>query len=159
MVRPYELDDRERLVEFYSSLSAEVLKWSLPPYGKQRIESWLSNPGQHVILLAQHEGKIIGHLQIFGNPSPRMVGIGELIVYLHQDFLGVGLGTAMMRRCLEFARAQKFRRIGLTVIAENKNAIRVYEKVGFKREGNRSEAYRGEDGRYYDAVEMGIVFS
>lgn len=88
-----------------------------------------------------------------------MVGIGELIVYLHQDFLGVGLGTAMMRRCLEFARAHKFRRIGLTVIAENKNAIRVHEKVGFKREGNRSEAYRGEDVRYYDAVEMGIVFS
>lgn len=158
-MRPYELNDSDRLVEFYSSLSGEVLRWSLPPYGRQRIESWLSNPGQHVILLAQHEGEIIGHLQIVGNSSPRMAGIGELIIYLHQDFLNVGLGTTMVKRSLEFARAQGFHRIGLTVVVENRNAIHVYEKVGFKREGNRSEAYRGEDGRYYDAVEMGIVLS
>ena len=158
-MRPYELNDRERLVEFYSNLSDEVLRWSLPPYGRQRIETWLSNPGQHVILLAQHEGKIIGHLQIVGNSSPRMVGIGELIVYLHQDFLNVGLGTTMVKRSLEFARAQGFHRIGLTVVAENRKAIHVYEKAGFKREGNRSESYRGADGRYYDAAEMGIVLS
>ncbi len=158
-MRPYELSDRENLVEFYSSLSGEALRWSLPPYGRQRIESWLSNPGQHVILLAQHEGKIVGHLQIFGNPSPRMAGIGELIIYLHKKVLNLGLGTAMVKRSLEFARDQGFHRIGLTVIAENRNAIRVYEKVGFKREGNRSDAYRGEDGSYYDAVEMGIILS
>ncbi len=149
----------ERLIEFYSSLSAEVLNWSLPPYGRQRIESWLSNPGQHVILLAQHEGKIVGHLQIFGNPSPRMAGIGELIIYLHQDFLNVGLGTAMVKRSIEFAKSHGFHKIGLTVIAENKNAIHVYEKVGFKHEGKRSEGYRAEDGRYYNAVEMGIILS
>lgn len=64
----------------------------------------------------------------------------------------------MVKRSLEFARAQGFHRIGLTVVAENRNAIQVYEKAGFKREGNRSGAYRGEDGRYYDTVEMGIVF-
>lgn len=146
-------------MEFYAGLSSEVLKWSLPPYGRQRVESWVASPGRHVILLAQCEGRIVGHLQIFGNPSSRLVGIGELIIYLNQDFLNLGLGTAMVKRSLEFAKTQGFRRIGLSVVAENRNAIRVYEKAGFGREGTRMEAYKGEDGRYYDMVEMGIALT
>jgi len=33
----------------------------------------------------------------------------------------------------------------------------LYEKVGFQREGVKRENYLGEDGKYHDEVEMGIL--
>lgn len=157
-VKSFEPSDTDNLVVFYSTLSPEVLKWALPPYDRERIERWTSNPRDSIILLACHADKIVGHLQIFHSPGQRLKGIGQLIIYLHQDFLNRGLGTAMTKRGLELARTRGFHRVGLSVVAENVNAIHVYEKVGFKREGIRKDAYLGEDDRYYDMIEMGVVF-
>jgi len=36
-------------------------------------------------------------------------------------------------------------------------AIHLYEKLGFAKEGDRVGAYLGEDGHYYDAVDMGVI--
>jgi ribosomal protein S18 acetylase RimI-like enzyme len=53
-------------------------------------------------------------------------------MYLHQDFHNVGLGAAMLPKLLELARREGLRRVGLTVVAENARAVRLYEKFGFK---------------------------
>ena len=45
----------------------------------------------------------------------------------------------------------------VTVVAENHRAIRSYEKVGFEREGLSRENYFGEDGKYHDEVQMGLI--
>ena len=47
-------------------------------------------------------------------------------------------------------------RIYLTVLAENTRAIRLYEKVGFRREGLQREAVF-KQGRYRDVVLMAIT--
>ena len=43
------------------------------------------------------------------------------------------------------------------MVAENHGAIRSYEKVGFEREGLSRENYFGEDGKYHDEVQMGLL--
>jgi RimJ/RimL family protein N-acetyltransferase len=43
------------------------------------------------------------------------------------------------------------------VVADNKRAIKVYEKVGFKKEGIARDAFYGDDHRYHDEVEMGLL--
>ncbi len=156
-LREYNSQDREGLVSFYTSLSQETLRWSLPPYDRARVERWTANPEQSIILLALQREKIIGHLQIFLQTYSRAQGIGELVIYLHQAFQNVGLGTAMMREAIKLAREGRLHRISLSVIADNARAIRVYEKVGFNQEGIRREDYFGEDGRYHDVVEMGLI--
>ena len=157
-IRPYKLDDREQLVSFYASLSPATLRWSLPPYDRQKIERWTSDLANTIILLAFHGERIVGHLQIFRQAwSERLKGNGELIIYLHQDFQGVGLGTAMMREAIDIARQKGLHRLVLSVIADNHNAIKLYEKVGFQHEGLRREDYLGEDGKYHDVVEMGLL--
>jgi len=156
MIRPLQLGDKEAVVQFYAGLSPEALRWALPPYDRPRVERFFSNPEQLIGIIGLAEERVVGHLHIFRYPS-RMSHLGDLIIYLNQDFHNAGLGTAMMKAGLELAKDRGLHRIQLTVINGNKNAVHVYEKVGFRREGLRVERYLAEDGLYYDAIEMGLV--
>jgi putative acetyltransferase len=156
-LRIYNPSDREGLVSMYASLSQESLRWSMPPYNRERIDRWTSNLENNIILLASEAQRIVGHLQISLATSPRFRGTGDLFIYLHQDFQNAGLGAALMNEGIALARARRMHRIELTVIADNHRAIRLYEKVGFRREGLKRENYLAEDGKYHDEVVMGIL--
>jgi RimJ/RimL family protein N-acetyltransferase len=152
------MSDKDAVVAFYSSLSPEVLKWALPPYDKVRVERFFSSPEQLISVVGLARGKVVGHAHIFRFVS-RMSHVGELIIYLRQDYLNVGLGAAMMKAGLDLAKVRGLRRVQLSVIEGNKNAIHLYEKLGFRREGERAGSYLGEDGVYYSAIDMGMIIA
>jgi putative acetyltransferase len=54
---------------------------------------------------------------------------------IHPSFAGKGLGLAMLKEILAYAKDQGFLRIELSVAAVNEKAIRLYEKAGFEKEG------------------------
>jgi len=153
----YGPDDKEALVSMYASMSPEAVKWGLPPYDRARIERWTSDLTNNITLLARLEERVVGHLQMFRIPFERRKGVAELFIYIHQDFQNLGLGTVMMKKAIALAKERGFHRLGLTVVADNQRAIRVYEKVGFKKEGIVREAFYGDDHRYHDEVEMGLL--
>lgn len=156
-LEPYRPENREALVAMYASMSPEAIKWGLPPYDRPRIERWTSDLTNRIILVARLEERIVGHLQLFRIPDERRKGVTELFIYIHQDFQNLGLGTKMMKKAIELAKERGFHRIGLTVVADNLRAIKVYEKVGFKKEGIARETFYGDDNRYHDEVEMGLL--
>lgn len=141
----------------YAGLSQESLRWAMPPYNRERIERMTSDPENKIILVALYNDRIVGHMQIVVATNARFRGIGELFIYLHQEFQNVGLGTALMQAGLNLARARKLHRVELTVVADNLRGVRSYEKVGFQREGVKRENYLGEDGTYHDEIVMGIL--
>lgn len=158
LVRELRLEDRDKLVEMYASLSGEALRWGMPPYTKEVVERWLSNLQNLITLVAFYDNRIVGDAHIHKFPHQRRKGTSDLVIYLHQDFHNVGLGTAMLTRLVELARKEGLHRIGLSVIADNEKAVHVYQKVGFKIEGVLKESYFGEDGEYHDELVMGLVF-
>lgn len=153
----YRAEDKEALVSMYASMSPEAIKWGLPPYDRPRIERWTTDLTNNITLLARLGERIVGHLQLFRIPFERRKGVGEVFIYIHQDFQNIGLGTMMMKRAIELAKERGFHRLGLTVVADNHRAIKVYEKVGFKKEGMARETFYGDDHRYHDEVEMGLL--
>jgi RimJ/RimL family protein N-acetyltransferase len=68
-----------------------------------------------------------------------------------------GFGTEATRLMVDYAfRALNLHRVWLHVYENNPAAVRVYEKVGFRREGIlRQDVYR--EGRYWDALAMGLL--
>jgi UDP-4-amino-4,6-dideoxy-N-acetyl-beta-L-altrosamine N-acetyltransferase len=68
-----------------------------------------------------------------------------------------GLGNDVLQTMLRFGFEQmNLHRIYLRVFAENKRAIRLYEKVGFQHEGCwRQSEFR--HGRYHDLLWMSIL--
>jgi L-phenylalanine/L-methionine N-acetyltransferase len=156
-IRQYRPPDKEQLVSMYAGLSRDTLRWGMPPYNRERIDRFTADLENKIILVAQDKDRIVGHMQIGIATNARFRGIGELFIYLHQDFQNIGLGTALMQEGLDQARARNLHRVELTVVADNHRGIRSYEKVGFQREGVKRENYLGEDGKYHDEIMMGIL--
>jgi RimJ/RimL family protein N-acetyltransferase len=70
---------------------------------------------------------------------------------------GKGYGTEATRLLLGYAfESLNLNRVWLHVYEYNARALRVYDKLGFRREGVlRQHTYR--DGRYWDTITMGIL--
>lgn len=159
VIRFLTLEDKEKLVEMFACMSEDALRWGMPPYTREVIERWMKSIENLIPLVAEYNNRIVGYASIFRHPHPRRKGTGNLIIYLHQDFHKVGLGTTMLKYLLELAREEGMHRIGLHVIADNKAAIRLYEKFGFKVEGIMKDSYFGADGKYHDELVMGVILN
>jgi len=158
-VRFLSLEDKEKLVEMFASMSDEALKWGMPPYTREVVERWMSNIQNLIPLVAEHDNRTVGYASIYKYVHPRRKGTSDLVMYLHQEFHNVGLGTTMLNRLLELAKNEGMHRIGLHVIADNRIAVHLYEKFGFRVEGVMKDSYFGADGKYHDEIVMGLVWT
>ena len=57
----------------------------------------------------------------------------ELVkMYLLPEGRGKGLGKLLIEKCLQFAKDEGYKKVYLETMPELKNALKVYEKLGFK---------------------------
>jgi RimJ/RimL family protein N-acetyltransferase len=74
-----------------------------------------------------------------------------------RDWRNRGVGTALMRRAIEWARGTGvLTRLQLQVFARNAPAIHLYQKLGFQIEGSRRNAIL-RDGEYIDSLMMALL--
>ncbi len=79
------------------------------------------------------------------------IGIGE------RDYRGRGYGYEAMSLALDFAfRELNLHRVQLTVFSYNEAAIRLYDKLGFTREGAQRQ-FMERDGQRHDMLLYGIL--
>jgi putative acetyltransferase len=152
-------EDKVGLFGMFSSMSDGALEWGMAPYTMEVIERWVGNLRNLISLVAVHGGRIVGYASILRFPHPRRKGVGDQLIYLHQDFHGVGLGTGMMERLLELAGKEGMHKIELTVVADNKVALRLYSRFGFRTEGVSKDSFFGSDGKYHDMIKMGLILN
>jgi putative acetyltransferase len=135
IVRFLTAEDKEGLVQMFASMSHEALQWGLPPYTREVVERWINNLPNLIALVAEYENRLVGYASIFKYPHPRRKGVSDVGMYLHQDFHNIGLGTALLSYLLELTK-EDLHRITLHAIADNKIAIHLYTKFGFKTGGS-----------------------
>jgi len=87
--------------------------------------------------------------------------LGSLTVAVHPDRQGRGIGSRLFEALIGWARTQEppILRIELAAGAGNPDAIRLYERLGFKREGRQIARGRLPDGRFEDDILMGMLLS
>jgi putative acetyltransferase len=57
----------------------------------------------------------------------------ELVkMYLLSEARGQGLGKLLIEKCLQFAKTEGYKNVYLETMPELKNALKVYEKLGFQ---------------------------
>jgi ribosomal protein S18 acetylase RimI-like enzyme len=102
--------------------------------------------------------QVIGWADVLPLDRPTMAHSGVLGMGLLSAYRGQGLGRKLLTACIDKSWANGLTRIGLSVRHDNANAIALYERMGFLREGIKHQALQF-DGRFYDEVVMGMIRS
>jgi ribosomal-protein-alanine N-acetyltransferase len=136
-IRPLIPHDKDQLVHLFNSMSPEILRWT-HEVTLQQIDQKIRFPDYHISLITEHMGRVIGYGEIQKGPQKKN---GELNIHLNQDYHGVGLGTAMMIMLLKDASEQQLQEIHLQVAADNRAAVRLFRKFGFRHQKTTQEKY------------------
>ncbi len=108
-----------------------------------------------LMLAAKTDGRIIGSCSIDAFPR-RFSHRGELGIIISKGCWHQGVGTALMREAIRFAKEDAHLEVlSLEVRADNQNAIALYEKFGFRRIGTFPKFFKVGD-RYFDAELMNL---
>lgn len=63
-------------------------------------------------------------------------------ISVDRAYWGLGIGRALTQACIECARSAGYAQLELEVVAENKNAIALYQSVGFVEYGRNPRGFR-----------------
>lgn len=78
----------------------------------------------------------------------------EVAIALYQKYCGVGIGTVMLETLLSVAKELGYEQAELEVVRDNENAVKLYQKLGFREYGTFPGNMKYADGTYADAVWM-----
>lgn len=80
-------------------------------------------------------------------------------VAIHPNFGAKGFGKLMMQAIIDFGKRMNLKRIELSTATVNERAIRLYEAVGFQKEGIlKKYTYLKSEDRYLDEVMMSYLY-
>ena len=105
------------------------------------------------VIVAETEQGIVGRLTIVRDASPACEHVADVGLMVAKGHRGLGYGTALLAAAESWARASGIRKIELHVFPHNERARLLYERLGYIREGLRSQHFRRPEG-YVDAILM-----
>ena len=128
---------------FYDSFAAENNPEDISTYldasfGPEKQTAELAEPGA-IFLIAEIDGIPVGYAQLRRGESPECVSGSEPIelarIYVLQERLGLGVGEALMRACIDEARRAGHQTMWLGVWERNTRALGFYRKWNFSTVG------------------------
>lgn len=123
----------------------------------EKIAAKSSAPEDFLFAVETLDGRLVGTLGV--HEVDWKNARATLYLMVHPEERGKGYGKDALRVALRFLFAiNNFYRVGLTVFSFNERAIRLYESIGFRREGVLREALF-RDGKRHDIHLMGILRS
>ncbi|MBZ9661833.1 GNAT family N-acetyltransferase [Mesorhizobium sp. ESP-6-4] len=154
-LRPIRSSDAEALCAIFNMPGFRWGTFRMPFERVEQVERRIAKSGQETTwIVAEVDGKIVGHGSLIVQGSPRRSHIGEINIGLHDAFVGKGIGSAILGALLHVAdNWRALKRVELTVYADNEPAIRLYTSHGFEIEGRHVKA-GFTDGRYHDLLSM-----
>ena len=102
-------------------------------------------------------GTLAGMAGVFTPEQPKLNHVGTVWgVYVREPFRGGGVGDALLRACVDWARRKGLLVLKLSMVAGNDAARRCYERAGFAPYGIEPNAVRWE-GKLYDETLMALL--
>ena len=140
ILREMLVEDLDQVMEIEESLFAV-------PWTREGYFTFLTRENS-MFLVVEEKGEILGYCGLL-----MVLDEGEVTnVSVRRDRQREGIGNFLMESLIRLSREQGIRMIHLEVRAGNETAIRLYERLGFVRDGLR-KAY------YTDPVEDAILMT
>jgi RimJ/RimL family protein N-acetyltransferase len=156
LVRPARPEDLQAWLELFEAVIAEGQMGREPPLDRDWARDWFTrsvvDDGQ-LRLMALLDGEAVGSL-FAEDGGGRVVSLGMFVAARARR---QGTGRSLVEAAVTWAVARGAHKMYLEVWPHNEPAIRLYESVGFAREGLRRRHYRRRSGALWDSVMMGLV--
>jgi len=158
-IRHAEPSDAEQLTRLADAVSAEPEGWLISVAGEWRsagderrfLKALRRYPHAAVFVAERQDGALVGRLSIGRDPHPASTHVADVGLMVALDARRQGVGTALMRAAVDWARETGVHKLELHVFPWNEAAIALYEAFGFEREGYRKRHYR-RGGELVDAI-------
>ncbi len=160
LIRQIKDRDAKRVLAAFLEIT-RTSKWLLTPpeEAPKNVKDELKFIRRHTksknshLVLAEMKGEVIGLCGVEGTKKRRNCHVAVVGLAIRKNWRGKGVGFAMMRYIVSWAKGAGLKKLRLSVIADNKIAQKLYKKMGFKMEGRfRRELKIGT--KYYDTIEM-----
>lgn len=134
---------------------------TIPPVSMEATNalwSYLQN-GMKSLWGIHADGRIIGGAGFYAlPPGTRLSHAATFFLYIEPRYWGRGIGTRALQFLEKEARNRGYIRMECMVAATNPGAIRLYQRLGYEKEGVKKQAFRIHNS-YEDLILMGKVFS
>lgn len=162
ILRSAEKSDAESLLKYLKTTAAETPylmreseEITLSIKEEEEFIQRIEDSERELMLVAIVDGKHIGNcsLMSMGN-FKRYRHRCDVAIALYQEYCGRGIGKMMLEVILRVAKELGYEQAELEVVADNKNAIAMYEKLGFEKYGVLPHNVKYSDGKYADTYWM-----
>lgn len=156
------IDLRLRLIDDYPEayvVTSQESRAQTPENWEKWLMKYLADP-QSSLFLAKEGKKLIGMVAYKGETLVRLKHAGAIIALgVLPAYQRKGAGERLMRKLISWIKRKRdVRRLQLEVFTDNQEAIALYHKLGFKKEGIKRRYTRRKNGRYQDALLMARFF-
>ncbi|MGG1575136.1 N-acetyltransferase family protein [Fictibacillus sp. NRS-1165] len=119
-------------------------------------KEWIASHEQHgLLLVAEVQEKVIGLLNFQLSTRKKFSHQGMFGMSIQEPYTEQGIGSSLLQHLLEWAKKdERVEKISLEVFSNNKRALHLYEKFGFKEEGRRKKNAKLRPGHYVDDIYM-----
>ena len=143
--------DAAKLLKYLKQVGGETDNLTFGPEGmpfsveaEAEFISSMENSIDNIMLLAKSDDKIVGCASLNRLPR-RMKHRGDFAISVAKDYWNKGIGSQLLNNIIAFAKENDFEVIDLQVRSDNKSAIHLYEKYGFKKIGEHPSFFRIHD--------------
>lgn len=138
--------------DFLTTYPDEV-KEDFEKFGKNAVE--VINSKTDIEICAFVNGVLVGSAgnALIGNRD-KTKHRSEFGISVIKEYWGLGIGDILTRECIECAKKAGLLQIELDVVADNVNAIKLYEKYGFVEYGRNPRGFKNREGKYQELVLM-----
>ncbi len=121
------------------------------PFDAEQMSAYIES--SRVSCVATLNDRIVGGYITRANQPGRSSHIANAAYFVSPDARGLGFGELLGRHSLETARNLGFQGMQFNaVVANNRSAVRLWEKLGFVKIGTVPKAFRHADGQMVDLL-------
>lgn len=161
VIRKAEKSDAQAMLDYLKMISTESDNILMTPERvanitldqEEKIIEDMNSSEDNALFVGLLDGKIISTAGVYTNNNPRRSHQSGLAISVLKEFWGVGVGTAMMREMINFAKKNGKIMVHLGVKEDNLGGIALYKKMGFTKYGVHPKFFN-LDGKYFDEILM-----
>ncbi len=163
VIRKANMEDAQKIIDFLNQVGGEsdnllfgFNEFKMSIEQEQSFIETMNNAEKDLMLLGVVEEELVAIGSLQGYKRTRIEHRGQIAISVSKKYWHCGIGSRMMKELIEFAKdSASMSVVELTVKSDNKNAIALYEKLGFEQIGLYKKFFKIEN-EYFDAYFMNL---